>query len=404
MADNFVANVSNFSSVHENQTTDDVEAAVWDAWELFKASGLVTLVFVTIVANIIVLVALVKDKYLLENVNNYYILNLAVADLFVGLFVFPFMAVYEILGRWPLGVLACDWWTVTDWTCCTASFYNVVAISIDRHWAVTSPIDYHNRRTKRRVIIMIAVSWIVPVVFWVTAVFVARRMSEEMDANDCYYTVSFAFVVITDITLYYIPSIMVIYYYAKVTLVLRKQGRMVRSVTHRNNITLDGVTDLGYNSAQRTHGEPSGSGVAGARKNQHSKQPECFEEVTVNSDTWARGKLINANDNTRRRKEYMSQYQSRLESQKQITRTLGILTVVFLICWLPYIILWPVVAYCPECIPSKLYEASIINYVNSTLNPLLYPFCNKEIRVALKKTLCPTKKPSRVQHVGPMSI
>ncbi|RUS81458.1 hypothetical protein EGW08_010756 [Elysia chlorotica] len=65
---------------------------------------------------------------------------------------------------------------------------------------------------------------------------------------------------------------------------------------------------------------------------------------------------------------------------------LGLLVVVFLACWLPHSILRVICALNALDIPPWMMEASIwIQLANSTINPMLYGFFNKEIREAFKQ-------------------
>jgi len=105
--------------------------------------GLVTMA--TIVGNVFVMVAIGVERHLRVNVANYLIASLAVADLLVAALVMPLAAVNDVTRGWPLGQQLCDAWVSFDVLCCTASILHLVAISLDRYWAVTR-VDYiHNR-------------------------------------------------------------------------------------------------------------------------------------------------------------------------------------------------------------------------------------------------------------------
>ena len=71
--------------------------------------------------------------------------------------------------------------------------------------------------------------------------------------------------------------------------------------------------------------------------------------------------------------------------QTRASRTLTVIVVTFLICWLPFLIIWPLDNHC-HCIIDSLYRSSNwLSYLNSTINPALYFLFNKDFRSALTR-------------------
>ncbi|XP_036332489.1 5-hydroxytryptamine receptor 2B-like [Rhagoletis pomonella] len=89
------------------------------------------LIFITIIGNVFVIAAIILERNL-QNVANYLVVSLALADLLVACLVMPLGAVYEISEGWILGPELCDIWTSCDVLCCTASILHLVAIAADR--------------------------------------------------------------------------------------------------------------------------------------------------------------------------------------------------------------------------------------------------------------------------------
>lgn len=78
---------------------------------------------------------------------NYYIVSLAIADLFVGLFGIPF-AILAAIGL-PTNLHACLFTISLLVVLCTISIFCLVAVSVDRYWAILHPMAYsRNVRTR----------------------------------------------------------------------------------------------------------------------------------------------------------------------------------------------------------------------------------------------------------------
>ncbi|KAG5885962.1 hypothetical protein JTB14_026840 [Gonioctena quinquepunctata] len=89
------------------------------------------MILVTVIGNVFVIAAILLERNL-QNVANYLIVSLAVADLMVACLVMPLGAVYVISNNWIMGPELCDMWTSIDVLCCTASILHLVAIAVDR--------------------------------------------------------------------------------------------------------------------------------------------------------------------------------------------------------------------------------------------------------------------------------
>ncbi|XP_002734542.1 histamine H1 receptor-like [Saccoglossus kowalevskii] len=81
-------------------------------------------------------------------------------------------------------------------------------------------------------------------------------------------------------------------------------------------------------------------------------------------------------------------FSATLNRERKAAKQLGVIMGCFILCWLPYFILFLIVALCKDCIPENIYYATIwLGYVNSTLNPFLYPLCNHNFRRAFRRIL-----------------
>lgn len=96
------------------------------------------------------------------------------------------------------------------------------------------------------------------------------------------------------------------------------------------------------------------------------------------------------------------------QKERKAARQLGVIMCAFIVCWLPYFIVFLVVAVCPDCIGDTLFKITLwLGYINSTLNPVLYPLCNANFRRAfakmLNKTCCRTSPCQHSSQTYPIS-
>jgi len=194
------------------------------------------IILATIVGNVFVIAAIVLERNL-RNVANYLIASLAVADLLVAALVMPLAAVKEVSSGWFLGKGLCDAWTSFDVLCCTSSILHLVAISLDRYWAVTR-VDYIHNRSARRILVMVAASWGISAVISIPPLFVSSNRvqmnntatvnSTAMQADDleeCLINQDWGYAVFATLSAFYIPLLFMMIIYASIYRVARARIR-----------------------------------------------------------------------------------------------------------------------------------------------------------------------------------
>ncbi|TRY85113.1 hypothetical protein DNTS_023051 [Danionella cerebrum] len=76
----------------------------------------------------------------------------------------------------------------------------------------------------------------------------------------------------------------------------------------------------------------------------------------------------------------------RIRKERKAARQLGFIIGVFMACWIPYFITFMVMALCESCVHHELHMFTIwLGYINSTLNPFIYPLCNENFKRVFKK-------------------
>lgn len=98
---------------------------------------------IAIIGNLLVIVVFLQDKRL-RKVTNFYIISLSFADLLVGAIGIP-SAIMTKIGLPRSSMKLCLTMLSLLIVLCTISILNLVAVSIDRYWAILHPLDYHKR-------------------------------------------------------------------------------------------------------------------------------------------------------------------------------------------------------------------------------------------------------------------
>ena len=93
-----------------------------------------------------------------------------------------------------------------------------------------------------------------------------------------------------------------------------------------------------------------------------------------------------------------SQHRNGASRNRRLTKTLLLVSILALVCWLPIVILNILIYITKTSIPRKFYYmVNILNYSNSFVNPIVYVFRIPEFQQALR--LCCTKSRPAIKMV-----
>lgn len=113
---------------------------------VYYAAMEVTVALLAVLGNAAVIAVFCRERRLRKR-TNYYIVSLALADLLVGLLGIPF-AVLASVGL-PRNLYGCLVTLSILVVLCTISIFCLVAVSVDRYWAILYPLAYsRNVRTR----------------------------------------------------------------------------------------------------------------------------------------------------------------------------------------------------------------------------------------------------------------
>ncbi|XP_077254788.1 octopamine-Tyramine receptor [Temnothorax americanus] len=381
-------------SVPEEETGSNLPT--WEAVAATLTLGF--LVLATVFGNALVILSVFTYRPL-RIVQNFFIVSLAVADLAVAILVMPFNVAYLLLGKWIFGIHLCKLWLTCDVLCCTASILNLCAIALDRYWAITDPINYAQKRTLKRVLGTIAGVWILsgaisspPLAGW-------NDWPEELEpGTPCQLTRRQGYVIYSSLGSFFIPLLLMSLVYLEIFLATRRrlrerarQSRLgpVQSTRHRG--TDDAEESV---SSETNHNERSTPRLQ-AKPSLIDDEPT---EVTIGDNERTPGRT---SASTRRGGgdaipvtstvyQFIEERQRiSLSKERRAARTLGVIMGVFVVCWLPFFLMYVIVPFCPACCPSErmVYFITWLGYVNSALNPLIYTIFNLDYRRAFRRLL-----------------
>ncbi|XP_061539607.1 histamine H3 receptor [Phycodurus eques] len=371
-----------------------------------------TLVATVVAGNALVILAFVVDKSL-RTQSNYFFLNLAISDFLVGAFCIPVYIPYNLTGRWMLSKSLCKVWLVMDYLLCTASVFNIVLISYDRFLSVTRAVKYRAQRnmTRQAVLKMVAV-WALAfllygpaIIFWEAAV-----GHSVVPAHECYAEFYFTwyFLLCASTFEFFTPFVSVAYFNLSIYLNIHRRHRnagvgprhetpspqptkkqrdgaawsvffvKTRKVLCSEPIAVSAVieNDEGISppygaspdaSQILAHREKSSPGGRNSRLFQHSPAVTASGRKTPGS---------------------------RLSRDIKIAKSLAVIVCTFGICWAPYTLLMIIRAACSgTCVANYWYDITFwLLWLNSAINPFLYPLCHSSFRRAFSKILCPKKQ------------
>uniref|UniRef100_A0A8C2Z2P2 Trace amine associated receptor 1 n=1 Tax=Cyclopterus lumpus TaxID=8103 RepID=A0A8C2Z2P2_CYCLU len=191
---------------------------------------------VTICGNLLVIISVSYFKQL-HTPTNYLILSLAVADLLVGIIVFPFSMAFTVTSCWYHERLFCKVRGSFDITLSTASILHLCCISIDRYYAVCQPLAYTSKVNGRVSGIMILMSWAVAALIGISIIIAGFNQGkcEESCLIDALISTIFAC-----IFSFYIPVLIMLSIYLNIFLVAQRQAIHIQNTTGLN--TKSGAT------------------------------------------------------------------------------------------------------------------------------------------------------------------
>uniref|UniRef100_A0A182N195 G-protein coupled receptors family 1 profile domain-containing protein n=1 Tax=Anopheles dirus TaxID=7168 RepID=A0A182N195_9DIPT len=308
-------------------------------YALLEATVALTAIF----GNTLVIVAFKRERRLRRR-TNFYIVSLASADLLVGTLGIPF-AVLASIGL-PTNLHACLFTISLLVVLCTISIFCLVAVSIDRYWAILHPLAYSRNMRTKTTLYIISMCWLAGSIIGFLPLF---GWHEDPSEDACLFVkvMNYDYLVFLYLVTIIIPAVLLLAFYIHIYRVIVRQRKQILSVS---------TTDSRLSNA-----DASSSSSSSRRRTKKDNY----------SGTMLR--VLRAAQNR----------------EVKATQNLSVIVLFFMLCWMPLHTINCIVAFCPQChihAPVMLFVITL-SHLNSAMNPLLYAYHLKDFRAALKRLI-----------------
>lgn len=147
---------------------------------------------------------------------------------------------------------------------------------------------------------------------------------------------------------------------------------------HSQDSDLSATSDSDTFTENVPSGEQSNPNPDRACSPQENKENRDFRGLSYLRKTW---QTLHTHSKSRLRRQHVSR-------EWKAAKQLGVIMAAFMLCWIPYFVLYMVTVFQHREQFYTLHMFTIwLGYVNSTLNPFLYPLCNENFKKTFKKIL-----------------
>ena len=223
---------------------------------------------------------------------------------------------------------------------------------MDRYIAITDPFHYDQKMTRRKVVVMLLTAWGASALIshipihagWYTT----QELNEALVTNDkCTFRVNKPYAIISSTTSFWIPTVIMVFVYAKIFREANKQAKAIEKLTRISGSSMEHLNKVQINGS--------------------------------NVDPPSPTKIM----------ESLPHDRKKMKREHKAAKTLGIIMGVFLFCWLPFFLWYMTQNLCDACYTPDIVVDILfwIGYINSAVNPLIYAAFNQDFKIAFKRLL-----------------
>uniref|UniRef100_A0A7I4Y0A4 G_PROTEIN_RECEP_F1_2 domain-containing protein n=1 Tax=Haemonchus contortus TaxID=6289 RepID=A0A7I4Y0A4_HAECO len=369
----------------------------------------------SLMGNFLVIFTILSKTHRTRSITNFYLLNLAVADLLRSVVCMPLTLLSELTRCWLLGRMMCKTVAFLQPVGVCASAYTLAVIAVERYYAICRPLQSRKWKTKKRALITISMVWLFSFICNIGSLFIFDNVPFGNHWN-CDTTkgplIDFFYQLYVTLVLLFIPLCAMVSLYGHVIYALSTvivsdnsvDPVVQQSIMQELPLCTSTFSEWLYASV----GIPTINGNNNKEKQQSLSIPSS-DKLSVRP----RSRLSSINtlfgtprssfDSTMLLRS--TNQEKILCAKKKVTRMLMTIVAAFAVCWLPNYLWWLLVrasdlAGTPIWHSGLNMALTILTYISSTTNPVTYCFMNKGFRTSVLSYFTRRKKSRHrsVQH------
>ncbi|XP_070198607.1 cholecystokinin receptor-like [Littorina saxatilis] len=379
------------------------------------------------VGNLLVIVTLFQNKRM-RTVTNVFLLNLALSDMLLAVFCMPFTLVPVLLRNFIFGAAMCVLIRYLQAVSVGASCFTLVAISLERYFAICRPLHSRSWQTLSHAYRCIAVCWVLAAILMTPVAIFQKHTRLASNAHSCRELwpdsrLERAYTVLLDLALLVLPVVLMSLAYVSVVHALmfdvrgssfkgddahKTNGETIGVLPNYRTIELrllgrDSMRSItSVSSTEETCLSRSGTLVSGtvtpprvpiSRAGTLSDSAVGSGSSTNNSPARDRGRSKRHHNRIRH-----SNPRKIRENKIRVIKMLFVVVLEFFLCWTPVYVIqtWMIFDFQTAyefVTPLTKTLFHLLSYVSSCCNPITYCFMNKKFREGFVRVFTCRKPP-----------
>ncbi|XP_063823619.1 cholecystokinin receptor type A-like [Ostrinia nubilalis] len=344
----------------------------------------------SICGNCLVIATLASNRRM-RTITNVYLLNLAISDFLLGVFCLPFTLVGQIYRRFFFGAVLCKLIPFLQAVSVSVDVWTLVAISLERYFAICRPLKSRKWQTQCHAYKMIAMVWILSIALNSPILIVSNLQPMRGNAFKCREVWSSlelerAFNLGLDAGLLLIPFFIMSFAYS---LIVTKLWRGMRHEIQHNfnwqkHLTRQGSCKTGHLIPTTPILQANSTELC--CKNNWATKKEMDDKSDVETKS-TQSYCMHSVDLEFRHAIRSTHIDKSIEAKRKVIRMLFVIILEFFICWTPLHVINTIYLFYPE----ELYQyigskgvvlLQLLAYCSSCCNPITYCFMNRKFRQA----------------------